>query len=117
MNPVERIWDDTCNIYKKDKIIDPIDHSTTYGDVMIYENQKCRISRNSSDVVKSDGTVVAKGQGISLFISETLDIPAGCKIRVTHMGETKDYARSGEPFKYKRTHHQEIPLELFKKYA
>lgn len=116
-NPVEILWKDTCNVYTKGKTIDPIDHSTKFGDVVLYENKKCRISRNTKDVTLSDGSVMAKGQGIMLYISDELTIPSGSKISVTHMGHTIDYTRSGEPFYYEVTKHQEIPLKLFEKYA
>ena len=116
MHPVEKIWDDTCNIFTYDKIKKE-DHSTEYGDVLFIENQKCRISRNTKDIALKDGTVMAKGQGIMLYITDTITIPANSKIAVTHMGRTINYAQSGEPFYYDKTHHQEIPLKLFEKYA
>lgn len=116
MHPVERLWDDTCTIYTKGKIYKE-DHSVDYGDVIYTENQACRISRNTKDIALKDGTIMAKGQGILLFITDTLTIPANSKIVVTHMGRTIAYAQSGEPFYYKKSHHQEIPLKLFEKYA
>lgn len=116
MYPVERIWDDKCTIFiygeKQSE-----DHSTDYDEIVYLENQKCRISRNTKDVTLTDGTVMAKGQGVMLYITDEITIPANSKISVIHMGRTIDYAKSGEPFYYNKTHHQEIPLKLFEKYA
>lgn len=97
------------------EVEDPITHVTTFKDVPLFIDQKCKLSYEKQTATTPTGGPAVIAQTTKLFIAPELDIPAGSKIIVTQHGKTTDYARSGEPAVY--TDHQEITLDLFKEYA
>lgn len=111
---------DKCSIFEQQKITHE-DHSTTFNEVEVLTNQKCRIDFDNETVANNENQVAIVSQTITLFIDPTIKIKKGSKLRVTYTDKvaqekvTKDYTRSGEPAIYNS--HQEVPLELFKKYA
>lgn len=119
-NAFEEVYYDKCDIYENQKVVHE-DHSTTFEEVVILQNAKCRIDFDNEVVASNENQVANVAQIITLFIDPTITIKTGTKIRVTYTDKvtgnqaTKDYTRSGEPAIY--TTHQEVPLELFKKYA
>lgn len=111
---IESMYKDICTIYEQQAITDPITHASSFQEVPIHTNQKCRLSF-SSITITGDKEVATKTQTVKLFIAPELEVKAGSKISITHHGKTTDYKRSGEPAVY--TNHQEIMLELFDRYA
>lgn len=116
----EQVYYDKCSIFEKQKITRK-DHSTTFEEVEVLSNQKCRIDFDNETVANNENQVAIVSQTITLFIDPTIEIKKGSKIRVTYTDKvtqetvTKDYTRSGEPAIYNS--HQEVPLELFSRYA
>ena len=112
---IEMTYDCTCNIvehrqYKKEN------KSTGFKDIVVQENQKCKLSfktitNNNQDNIKANVIQVVK-----LFIAPELEIKAGSRIDVTNvLGEIISYKSSSQPAKYQT--HQEIVLELFESWA
>ena len=112
---LESLWTGSCTIYVKQTSLDERTKKTVAEDVAVYENRPCKLSFETikSTSENSDASLVS--QAVKLFISSEVQIPPGSKIVVTQNGSTGTYSNSGLPARYK--YHQEIPLELFKKYA
>lgn len=90
--------------------------STGFEDVVVLENQPCRLSINSiNSTSTTESGASALTQTIKLFISPDVKVKPGSKITVTQNGKTVDYKNSGEPAYYST--HQEIILELFKEWS
>lgn len=112
---IESLYKGTCTIKEYRDVKDPVTHITQKKEVMVLENQSCRLSYSkvaSATQTNAPATVV---QSIKLFIAPEIDVKPGSKIVVTQNGRTAEYSRSGEPALY--SNHQEIMLELFKGYA
>ena len=116
----EQVYYDKCSIFEKQKVTHE-DHSTTFEEVEVLSNQKCRIDFENETVANNENQVAIVSQTITLFIDPTIEIKKVSKIKVTYTDKvtqetvTKDYTRSGEPAIYNS--HQEVPLELFSRYA
>ena len=84
-------------------------------EVQKLHGEPCRLSFSSISSTTEQDSAPLIQQSVKLFVSKTVEIPAGSKIVVTQEGRTTAYARSGEPAVY--SCHQEIPLVPFKEYA
>jgi hypothetical protein len=104
-----------CNVYEKLSITDPVTHITKKHEVLVLENQPCKLSFTSLGTVKMSDSVATVSQVPKLFIAPEIEIKPGSKIEVTQNNVTTLYQRSGESGKF--TTHQEIVLELFTQYA
>ncbi|MCM0744899.1 hypothetical protein NB459_06105 [Clostridioides difficile] len=109
---LERLYRDKCTIIEYQPIKDPITKRTNNKEVIVLENQPCKLSyKNIASA--TDGKVAKLEQTIKLFISPNISVKAGSKLIITNQNNvTKEYVRSGEPAIYPS--HQEIVLELFK---
>ena len=96
------------------KIVDG-NHLTNYQDVVVLENQACKLSYESIKQSTQGESAVEVTQAIKLFISPDVAIKPGSKITVTQSGVTEDYTCSGVPAVYPT--HQEIILDLFERWA
>lgn len=112
---LELLWKGTCNVIIKVGKTNPTNKRTEFEEETIYTNQPCKLSFESITSTNETDNVASISQGVKLFLSPTVSIPAGSKIVVTQNGKTADYEKSGEPAIY--TNHQEVPLELFKGWA
>lgn len=110
-NAIEKLYTHTCSIVIKEKIKKP-DHSTGFGEKILFENQPCRISFSSISTVNETSHAGLKQQTIKLFISPDLKIDEGSKIIVNHDGIESLFSKSGVSALYPT--HQEINLEIFK---
>ncbi len=117
---IERTYSGFCDVMEKQ------DSKNGYGitsdkDVLVYEKVPCKLSFQSSNShysarsAKKNGYNSELSQSVKLFIAPEICIKAGSKIIVTQNGETYEYSQSGEPSKFET--HQEIRLELVKKWA
>ncbi|WP_207725993.1 hypothetical protein [Clostridium facile] len=111
---IESLYCGTCSVYQKEKQKRP-DHSTSFVEKLVLENQPCRLSFSSSPANGLDGNVRSVSQSIKLFLSPNTTIAPGSKIVVTQHGKTIAYKSSGIPSVYRS--HQEINLELFQGWA
>lgn len=110
---LERGYDGTFTVTEYQKIIKP-NHTTGFSEVIVVENQPCRLSFSSSPA-SSEGDVSTINQTVKLFFAPEIKVKEGSKITVTQNGVTADYKCSGVPAVY--SSHVEIILELFKGWA
>ena len=108
------LYDDVCTVYIFTPTENPDTGITESVETVIHEQVPCRLSFGT-DTAVSDGEAPTVDRDATLFLVPDVDIPAGCKIRVTRNGVATDYARSGVPAVYAT--HQEIKLVLYEDYA
>lgn len=114
-NPLSVLWTGRCTILEYQDVIDPDTFQTSQKEVIVVENEPCRISFSSEAVTSPSTGVAEMSQFTVLFIRSDLEIDAGSIIEVTQNGNTTKYKRSGKPAIY--TNHQEIRLTLYEEYA
>jgi hypothetical protein len=114
-NPLSILWKGRCTIWEYENVIDPDTHQTTQQQVIVIEDEPCRISFSSEATTNPSTGVAEMIQFTMLFIRPDLTIDAGSVIEVTQNGRTTRYRRSCKPAVY--TNHQEIKLTLYEDYA
>lgn len=112
---LERLWRGTCTVKAWVGIKNPVTHVTTHSEVILHKNLKCKLSHEKLTNSSSTGGPDTIGEQIKLSLGNEYEIPAGCKLIVTQDNATEEYTRSGKPGVF--MDHQEIVLELFKRYA
>lgn len=108
---IESMYEGVCTIIIKESYKER--GVTKQRDKICCENQKCRLSYQSSSASDNSDTVSTSYQIIKLFIAPDVEIPEGAKITVTQNGKTEEYKRSGKPMLY--NHHQEVILDRLEK--
>lgn len=103
---IEKLYTGVCTITNKQKVIK--NKRTVHEDIGVCENQKCRLSYNSSPNANQTETVAIVSQTIKLFIAPELEVLPGSKIQVTQNNVTRTYKASGIRAVY--SSHQEINL-------
>ncbi len=112
-----RLWTDRCTIFVRREVTDRQTHLTDFEEVPLAEDVPCKLSFQTISAAGGD-EVASVQQVTKLFLSPDLEVPAGCKIIVTRPNETErtlTYTRSGEAAVF--TNHQEIMLELFRRWC
>ena len=112
---IESLYEDTCTIYEKKKVTDPITKLTKTEDVEVLKDQPCKLSFSSVKAAEEGSNVATVSQVVKLFISPDVLIRPGSKISVTRNCKTTEYASSGQEANFST--HKEIVLNLFKEYA
>ena len=111
----EQLYDGICTVTEYRKAKDEKTKLSGMSDVVVLEEQPCRISFSKvSQAIQSESTENIT-QSIKLFISPDVIIQPGSKITATQNGVTTVYRSSGVPAVYAT--HQEIMLELFKEHT
>ena len=108
---VESLYDGICTISEYQKIKKE-NMSTGFAEVVVVENQPCRMSYKTVNSTNQTDTASAVTQAIVVYLSPDILVKPGSKLTITQNGVTTAYKNSGEPAVYST--HQEIPLELFK---
>ena len=112
---IESMYDGICTITEYQEYVKP-NKSTGYHEVIVLEEQPCRLSFSSSPNTNPQENNAAEiAQTIKVFLSPDIKVNAGSKLTITQNGVTTEYKSSGEPALYQT--HQEIMLELFKGWA
>lgn len=109
---VESLYDGFCTITEYQKIKKE-NKSTGFSEVVVVENQPCRLSFqsvNSTTATETGASAVT--QSVKLFLAPEIKVKPGSKITVTQNDVTAEYQNSGVPAVYGT--HQAIILELFK---
>lgn len=107
---VESLYDGVCTITEYRKVKMP-NKSTQFEEVVVLENQPCRMSHRSANPTNSTDTASAVTQSITVYLSPNILVNPGSKMTITQNGVTTIYKSSGKPSVY--SSHQEIPLVLF----
>lgn len=110
-NPLSVLWIGRCTIYEYEDMTDPVTYQTTQKEVVVLEDEPCRLSYNREQATNIQSGAAVVSQSITLFIRPDLDIAPGSVIEITQHGRTTKYKGSGKPAIY--TNHQEIVLELY----
>lgn len=108
---IESLYSGICTITEHQKYLKE-NKSTGFKDVVVLENQPCRLSFEKITSTNQTESASSLIQTTKLFIAPEIQIKPGSKITVTQNGVTTEYKRTGEPAIYET--HQEIILELFK---
>ena len=111
---IETTYDGTCTVTEHQKV-QKENKSTGFQDVIVLENQPCRLSFKTITNTSQTETAAMVGQTTKLFIAPEIKVKAGSKLTITQCGVTTEYKNSGEPAIYPT--HQEIVLDLFKGWA
>lgn len=115
INPLSILWTGRATIFEYEDVIDPETHQTSQREVIVLEDEPCRISFTSEHITDPNAGVAKTTQFITLFIRPDLTIDAGSVIEVTQNGRTTRYKRSSKPSVYRN--HQEIELTLYEDYV
>ena len=102
-------------VSERQSVKDPNTHITSTKEVVVLENQPCKLSFETIAVTVQTDTAATLSQGVKVFLSPDVSIKAGSKLTVTQNGVTTAYKSSGVPAVYPTP--QEIMLELFTKWA
>lgn len=86
--------------------------STGFQDVIVSENQPCKLSFSSIKSTSQTETAAMIVQTAKVLIAPEIQVKPGSKISITQNGVITEYKNSGEPALFDT--HQEIILELFK---
>lgn len=89
--------------------------ATAFKDVEVVTDKPCRLSFSSLPNAESGEAAAAASQIIKLFTDTDVEIKAGSRISVTQNGTTTVYTASGVPAVH--SCHQEVVLELYKRWA
>lgn len=111
---LQKLWKDRCTVVIRVQKRDEQSKLTDFSEEILFEDEPCKLSFESLSAT-GEGNAPSLAQAAKLFLTNQKDIPAGSKIIVTRQGKTFAFARSGEPGWF--TCHQEINLELWKRWA
>lgn len=113
---IEDGYEGLCDIYVQQAVKDPVTKQTSRAAVKQNKNPiACGLSyKNTSTTSEGDGAD-KQVQQIELFLAPEVSVPTGSKIIVTQNGVTQEFMQSGVPAVYAT--HQEIVLEIFKRWA
>lgn len=111
---IEKLYEDTCNIYTYEKINDINTGITRQVKKIYLENVSCRMSFSNFPSTTDDEQAKLT-QSIKLFLPSDILIKAGSYVSICRQGLTTDYVCSAKPAIYKT--HQEINLELYNDFA
>ena len=112
---IEATYFGTLTVTERKKEKDERSKLTKDVEVVVLENQPCKLSFEKLQTAIQSDSAATITQGTKLFVSPDISIKAGSKITVSQDDVTTDYTCSGVPAVYPT--HQEITLELFKDYA
>lgn len=109
---IESLYDGTCTITEYKKVQKP-NKTTAFKEVVVLENQPCRLSFSSVNSTSQTSTgASALTQSVKVFLAPEIQVLPGSKLTITQNQVTTEYKNSGQPSIYDT--HQEIVLELFK---
>lgn len=112
---IEATYFGVLTVTEQQKVKDEKSKLTKMIDVVVLENQPCKLSFEKLQATIQSESAATITQVTKLFVSPDISINAGSKITVSQDNVTTDYTCSGVPAIYPT--HQEIILELFKGFA
>lgn len=106
----EMFYEHTCTIKEFQSVKDPVTKQTKKQEIIVLENQPCRLSYSSVKSANQSESNATVQQVIKLFIAPEIIVKEGSRIFIEHEGRTTEFKHSGKPAIY--SSHQEITLEL-----
>lgn len=111
---IESLYTHTCDIYGFVGEKDNASGITEEKEILLHENQPCRLSFELSYPLEQSGEAASSSQRTKLFLPPEVNVPCGCKIFVTVNGEKLSFGYSGEQALYDT--HKEIRLKPLEKH-
>lgn len=111
---IEKLYDAVCTVVASEEYVKE-NGVTAFRDVIICENQPCRVSQSSVNAANNNYAVSNVDKVIDLYIAPELNIPAGSRIVATFNDISTEYKSSGEPARYAT--YQKIRLEFAGRWA
>lgn len=108
---LESLYDGKCTITEYQKI-QKENKSTAFKEVVVLENQPCRLSYQNITQTTQTESGSTLSQSVKVFIAPEIVVKPGSKLTITQNQVTTEFQNSGQPAHYFT--HQEIVLELFK---
>ena len=112
---IESTYTGVMTVSERQSVKDPNTHITSTKEVVVLENQPCKLSFETIAATVQTDTAASLTQGTKLFLPPDVEIKAGSKIIVEQDGVKNAYSASGVPAVYPT--HQEIILTLFDRWA
>lgn len=112
---IESTYSGVCTIIERRDMRDEKTKITQKKEVLVVENQPCKLSFEKLNAVVQTETAAMLEQGTKLFIAPEIRVRPGSKIIVEQTGVRTEYSASGKPAVYPT--HSEIMLELFRGWA
>lgn len=112
---IEATYSGTLMVTEMQKVKDERSKLTKNVEVVVLENQPCKLSFEKLQAAIQSDSAAAITQGAKLFVSPDVSIKAGSKITVSQDNVITDYTCSGVPAIYPT--HQEIVLDLFEEWT
>lgn len=112
---IESTYTGVMTISERQSVKDPNTHITSTKEVVVLENQPCKLSFETIAATAQTETAASLTQGTKLFLPPDVEVNAGSKIIVEQDGVKNAYSASGVPAVYPT--HQEIILTLFERWA
>lgn len=113
---IESTFTGICTIIERRDVRDEKTKITRKNEeVVIVENQPCKLSFEKVSAVSQTENAAIQTQGAKLFIAPEIEVKPGSKIIVKQNGVTTVFFASGVPAVYNS--HAEIMIELFRGWA
>ena len=94
---IESTYEGVLTITEHQKVKDESTKITGYQDVIVLDDQPCRLSFEKIQTAIQSESAAAVAQTTKLFVSPDIEIKPGSKITVTQAGGTTEYQCSGMP--------------------
>ena len=111
----EAMYEGRCTIAEYRAVRDEKTKLSEDKEVIVRENEPCRLSFETMKAAGSAGPAAAVTQTVKLFLSPEIAVKPGSRIMVSQNDRITDYKSSGVPAVYPT--HQEILLERFEGWA
>ena len=85
---LRRLWDGLCDVYVLETAVNKANGRDEPTEVQKLHGEPCRLSFSSISSTTEQDSAPLIQQSVKLFISKTVEIPAGSKIVVTQEGRT-----------------------------
>ena len=96
---VESLYDGVCTITEHQKVKKE-NKSTAFEEVVVLENQPCRMSFKNVNSANQTDTASVVTQTITVYLSPDVLVKPGSKLTITQNGVTTVYKSSGTPAVY-----------------
>ena len=106
---IESLYTGTCTVIEQRKV-QKANKSTGFENIIVLEDEPCRLSFKNISSTSSGDVAASLKQVTVLFLSPSVTVKPGSKVRVTQNDVTADYESSGQPAIYPS--HQEVILDF-----
>lgn len=112
---IEKKYKDILTVVEHQKVLDEKSKLTKFQEVVVLENQPCRLSFTRNEKTNQGKAAATISQNTKLFLAPEIVVKENSKLIITHEGRTDTYKGTGIPAVYES--HQEIVLDTFERWA